>query len=48
MVLKLLPVEVRVGVLGFLKRMRNGTLHTDDQGNISDDQYAANIFPTEK
>ena len=26
MILKLLPVEVRVGVLGFLKRMGNGTM----------------------
>ena len=47
-VLKLLLAEVRVGVLGFLKRMHNSTLHTNGQVDISKDQYLVNMFTTEK
>ena len=39
-VLKLLPVEVRVGVLSFLKSVGNGTLHIKQQGSISSEQEA--------
>lgn len=34
-VLKLLPVEVRVRVLSFLKRMGNGTLHIKDKATLA-------------
>jgi hypothetical protein len=39
-VLKLLPVEVRVGVLSFLKSVGNGALHIKEQGSISNEQEA--------
>jgi hypothetical protein len=37
-VLELLPVEVRVRVLSFLKGMSNGTLHIKGKGNMSNEQ----------
>jgi len=48
-VLKLLPVEVRVGVLSFLKSVGNGALHIKEPGSISIEQKAEiKTLPTER